>query len=240
MSTYIRRLKSIARRNGSRFHLVVDEVEPWGFAQLAVVQLALWLYNQRYCDIVSHCARLRDVVWLLCERGPRPEGPPRLANGARHMARKKDAAIEIPQEEPMPLCMGETLEAIDEQIESDIAKPRSVVRTAYKEKYRDRAVEAGTARKAAKRSTWDWLAQTLAGECLVGKDRIDIDRFLAVLDANAVDHSRWTNRAKGWEGRLRMTGRLALQRVVAEAGTLSLPDGETLEAPAEWVAKFRN
>jgi len=143
------------------------------------------------------------------------------------MARKKTAEVEVPQEEPMALCMGETLEAIDEQIESDIAKPRSVVRSAYKEKYRDRAVEAGTARKAAKRSTWDWLAQTLAGECLVGKDRIDIDRFLAVLDANAVDHSRWTNRAKGWEGRLRMTGRLALQRVVAEAGTLSLPDGET-------------
>jgi hypothetical protein len=37
-----------------------------------------------------------------------------------------------------------------------------------------------------------------------------------------------------------MTGRLALQRVVAEAGVLNMADGETAEAPAEWVAKFRN
>jgi hypothetical protein len=59
-----------------------------------------------------------------------------------------------------------------------------------------------------------------------------------VLDANGVDHSRWQNRSKGWEGRLRMTGRLALQRVVAEAGILKTADGEELVAPAEWVAKF--
>ena len=103
--------------------------------------------------------------------------------------------------------------AIDAEVEADIAKARSVVKTAYKLRYAERAVEAGHKRKAAQRSTWDWLAQTIAGECLVGKDRIDIARFLALLDANAVDHSRWTNRSKGWEGRLRMTGRLALQRI---------------------------
>jgi hypothetical protein len=148
------------------------------------------------------------------------------------------APIEAP--EPMALCMGETLDEIDEQIEADIAKARSVVKTAYKQKYRDRAREAGIVRKAAKRSAWDWLAEQLAGECLGRKDRIDIDAFLAILDANGVDHSRWQNRSKGWEGRLRMTGRLALQRVVAEAGMLKLADGEELVAPAEWVAKFRN
>ena len=37
-----------------------------------------------------------------------------------------------------------------------------------------------------------------------------------------------------------MTGRLALQKVVAETETLHLPDGEELVAPAAWVAKFRN
>jgi hypothetical protein len=37
-----------------------------------------------------------------------------------------------------------------------------------------------------------------------------------------------------------MTGRLALQRVVAEAGVLLTADGEELEAPAEWVAKYSN
>ena len=126
---------------------------------------------------------------------------------------------------------------IDPEVAEDNAKRNSVVAIGYKTRYAERAVAAGTKRKAAQRSCWDWLAQTIAGECLVGKDRIDIDKFLALLDANGVDHSRWTNRNKGWEGRLRMTGRLALQRVVAEAGTLQTVDGETLEAPAEWIAK---
>ena len=128
---------------------------------------------------------------------------------------------------------------IDAEVAEDNAKPSSVVRPTYKHRYAERAAAAGLG-KRAQRSCWDWLAQTLAGECLDDKARISIDRFLAVLEANGVDHSRWTNRNKGWEGRLRMTGRLALQRVVAEAGILKTPDGETLEAPADWVAKFRN
>lgn len=126
------------------------------------------------------------------------------------------------------------------EIEDQIAKPRSVVLPQYKAKYLARSREAGTKGKAAKRSAWDWLAQTLAAECLNDKAKIDIGRFLAVLEANGVDHSRWNNRAPGWEGRLRMTGRLALQRVVAEAELLKMPDGEELAPPADWVAKFRN
>lgn len=157
-----------------------------------------------------------------------------------------DLAILGPQAEPDALCLGEVLEEsaiLDGEVAADIVKARSVVKTAYKRKYAERAVENGLRRKAAQRSAWDWLAETLAGECLGAKDRIDIDRFLAVLDANGVDHSRWTNRSKGWEGRLRMTGRLALQKVVAERGVLYVPsegEHETLEAPAEWIAKFRN
>ena len=127
---------------------------------------------------------------------------------------------------------------IDAEVAADNAKKGSVVGVGYKTRYAKRASEAGVARKAAQRSAWDWLAQTIAGECLGEKDRISIERFLALLDANGVDHSRWTNRNKGWEGRLRMTGRLALQRVVAEAGVLQTADGEELEAPAEWVAKY--
>lgn len=124
------------------------------------------------------------------------------------------------------------------EVAEDNAKKGSVVRHAYKAKYAERAVAAGLGRKAAQRSAWDWLAQTLAGECLGAGDKIDIGKFLAILEANGVDHSRWQNRSKGWEGRLRMTGRLALQKVVAEKMELALPDGEVLVAPAEWVAKF--
>lgn len=162
------------------------------------------------------------------------------------MARNKHAVAPAPEAplDPIAPSLGEALEqelvTVDPEVAADNAKARSVVKTVYKERYAERAVGAGLKRKAAQRSTWDWLAATLAGECLDKKDRIDIDRFLSVLDANGVDHSRWKNRSKGWEGRLRMTGRLALQRVVAEAGTLKTADGETLEAPAEWVAKYRN
>ena len=130
--------------------------------------------------------------------------------------------------------------AIHPEVAEDNAKRNSVVAPKYKHRYAQRAVAAGHKRKAAQRSNWDWLAQTLAGEVLDDRDHLVVDRLLALLDANGVDHSRWTNRSKGWEGRLRMSGRLALQRVVAEAGVLRTVDGEELVAPPEWVAKFSN
>ena len=134
--------------------------------------------------------------------------------------------------------------AIDAEVAADNAKRNSVVLPKYKHRYAERAAAAGIAKKAAQRSAWDWLAQTLAAQCLDEKQRIDIAKFTRILELNGVDHSRWINRSKGWEGRLRMTGRLALQRVVAEAGTMAIigDEGETdlVEAPAEWVQKFRN
>jgi len=160
------------------------------------------------------------------------------------MAKKQAAAAAVvePVVEPVveqeAVCLGEV--PVDDEVAEDNAKARSVVKTAYKQKYAERAVAAGLARKAAQRSTWDWLAQAIAGECLRGRDKLDVDAFLALLEANGVDHSRWTNRSKGWEGRLRMTGRLALQKVVAAASVLRTPDGEELVPPTEWVAKFSN
>jgi hypothetical protein len=133
--------------------------------------------------------------------------------------------------------------AAEAEIEEQIALPRSVVKREFKLKYRDRARANGLKGKASKRSAWDWLAVTLAGEVLDDREKLIVDRFLAILDANGVDHSRWQNRSPGWEGRLRMTGRLALQRVVAEAGVLLVPDWEGgepehLVPPEAWVAKF--
>jgi len=130
--------------------------------------------------------------------------------------------------------------AVHPEVAADNAKRNSVVASKYKHRYAQRAVAGGNKRKAAQRSNWDWLAQTIAAQCLDERDHLVVDRFLALLDANGVVHSRWTNRSKGWEGRLRMTGRLALQRVVAEAGAIQLPDGDECEAPAEWVAKHTN
>lgn len=153
------------------------------------------------------------------------------------MGRKSKVVTEM---EPVVAVVAEEPVVVDAEVAADNEKARSVVGKAYKVRYAERAVANGLRRKAAQRSAWDWLAEELAAECLGEKDRIDIGRFLAILDANGVDHSRWTNRSKGWEGRLRMTGRLALQRVVAEAGILKTAEGAEIQAPEAWVAKYRN
>ena len=144
------------------------------------------------------------------------------------------AAVEPPTLADLPI-------EIHADVAADIERRGSVVKRVYKQKYAERAKAAGERSKVAQRSAWDWLAQTLAGEVLDPKtQKLLVEKFERLMDANGVDHSRWTNRSIGWQGRLRMTGRLALQKVVAETGVLHTTDGETLEAPADWIAKYRN
>ena len=118
----------------------------------------------------------------------------------------------------------------------------SVVKRDYKIKYKLRAKANGIKGKAAKRSTWDWIAQRMAEQTLTKKSKTDVPALYDFLHVNEVDTSRWTNQSKGWEGRLRMTGGLALRRIVAERGTLFLRDGTELEVPQDeldrLVAKF--
>lgn len=133
------------------------------------------------------------------------------------------------------------------EIEQQIKLSNSVVKSSYKIKYRDRARANGIRGKAAKRSAWDWLAQELAAATLTKDAKLKVEAFLDILEANGVAYNHWLyeedgtpKMTKGWEGRLRMTGRLALQRVVAETGVLkfSADPEDYKEAPAEWVAKF--
>jgi hypothetical protein len=126
-----------------------------------------------------------------------------------------------------------------EEGDLDERVPNSIVKDKFKVKYAENAAAIGDKRKQVKRSNWDWLAQQLAVACLSDKGKIDIDAFKDVLDANGVDHSRWTNKNKGWEGRFRMTGRVALQKVVANNGLLKTPAGTELEAPAEWCERYK-
>lgn len=118
----------------------------------------------------------------------------------------------------------------------------SVVAAKYKDKYIENAKANGVTHKAAKRSNWDWLSQQIASVCLNDKGKIRIDDFKALLDANSIDHSKWTNRNKGWEGRFRMTGRVALQRKVASEGTLRMPEFMSIReaaAPEAWVKLYK-
>jgi len=127
----------------------------------------------------------------------------------------------------------------------EIALPRSVVKPTYKLKYAARVVEGargkkGVSKKAQARSCSDWLALELAALTLREKDKLDVEAFEAILTANGIKHEHWNRTTKGWQGRLRMTGRLALQRAVAAEEQLFLPNGETLKAPRSWVQKHQH
>lgn len=124
-------------------------------------------------------------------------------------------------------------------VEEDVAKPNSVVKEKFKIKYLENARAAGIAGKAAKRSNWDWLAREIARLCLNEQHKISIPCFMDILAANGVDYSRWTNRNKGWEGRFRMTGRVALQKVVANRGHLFDKEGTEIHAPVEFIEKYK-
>lgn len=141
------------------------------------------------------------------------------------------------------IAFDELVEAGPDPVEEDEHEGKhSVVSAKYKARYAERAAQGvrgskGIPKKALKRSTNDWLAIELARRTLDEKAHLSVPAFEAILDANGVKHDHWNRTSPGWQGRLRMTGRLALQRVVAEAGELHLPEGETLVPPKSWVAK---
>lgn len=123
-----------------------------------------------------------------------------------------------------------------------VETPRSVVSQAAKQRYAERAAARqravkGVSKRALARSSQDWLALELARLTLDDKAKLDVAAFEAILDANEVKHSHWNRTTAGWQGRLRMTGRLALQRVVAATEALMLPDGNSIAAPRNWVTK---
>lgn len=126
-----------------------------------------------------------------------------------------------------------------------IDTPKSVVKSGYKAKYAEREAAMqrrpkGVSRKALARSSGDWLAIELAKLVLDDKSKLVVAKYEAILDANGVPHAKYSRATKGWQGRLRMSTRLALQRVVAEDGELVLPDGATIAAPRTWCAKHAN
>jgi hypothetical protein len=98
--------------------------------------------------------------------------------------------------------------------------PKTVVKVVYKHRYQDRAKAAGRTDKASRRGNGDWLQRELQAET-VGKDgKLDLATFIAILDANGVDYSRWKREGHGWEGRFRMSGSLVLRGIVGKTGVL--------------------
>ena len=107
-------------------------------------------------------------------------------------------AVEVLEETELDTEAAEMVEG-EELPEEEPKEPISIVKDKFKRKYIENAAAVGATHKAAKRSNWDWLSQMLAAFCLNDKGKIDIGSFTDVLDANGVDHSKWTNRNKGWD-----------------------------------------
>lgn len=131
----------------------------------------------------------------------------------------------------------------DDEADDFELRSNSVVAPTFKARYRDRAAAMlrkpkGVAKKALARSCSDWLAIELAKRTLDDKQHLKVAEFEAILTANGVKHEHWNRTTNGWQGRLRMTGRLSLQRKVAENdGELVIPGEGTLKAPRTWVEK---
>lgn len=154
---------------------------------------------------------------------------------SNHKARVLE--VVVPQIETPAEAHAEAMAILE--IDGQIALPKSVVKPTYKVAYKLRAMEAGLRGKAAKRSNGDWLAEQMRTLVLTPKEKLDLDKLEALCTANGVDLSRWPNRNKGWEGRLRMTACLVLRKIVADNEILHTPEGD-LVPPASFVAKNRS
>jgi hypothetical protein len=106
---------------------------------------------------------------------------------------------------------------------ADKLGPKTVVKVAYKHTYQDRAAARGATDKASKRGCGDWLQRELQAET-IKEGRFDMARFIEILDANGVDHSRWKTAGNGWEGRFRMSGSIVLRGRVGKSGVFRTPE----------------
>tara|TARA_Y100000310_G_scaffold324866_2_gene387363 strand:+ start:22857 stop:23567 length:711 start_codon:yes stop_codon:yes gene_type:complete len=110
----------------------------------------------------------------------------------------------------------------------------SVVPEQYRKRY---YVESTTGR-----SCGDWLAETLAVWTLDGNSKLMVEAFEQILRENSVDldHASWAHsRSPGWQGRFRMSGRIALEKLVAKHGVLYDDQGTKHEVPEEALSILR-
>ena len=89
----------------------------------------------------------------------------------------------------------------------------------------------------------DELAIILNNLCL-NKAGINIQLFEEICEANGVSLARYNRTARGWQGRLRMTGRnLLTKRLKNNNGVLLMPPGmypESYKLSQDWVASIEN
>lgn len=114
--------------------------------------------------------------------------------------------------------------------EEETERGGSVVPDTYKRRY----AEAGHPSTCG-----DWLSDVLNPLVTNNQGKLDADAMAEVARLNGVSTDKLNRTTAGWQGRFRMTARNLLVKVVAKNGFLSVPaseDGDTVKAPAEWVA----
>ncbi len=116
----------------------------------------------------------------------------------------------------------------EEQV-TKVPKVGSVVTNRYRAKYS----ESGHPTHCG-----DALAVLLNSLCS-NKAGTNLEIFERICAANGVDLSRYNRTTKGWQGRLRMTGRnLLAKKVLANGGVLHMPEGmgeEQYKLDADWI-----
>lgn len=118
---------------------------------------------------------------------------------------------------------------------ADVEVDKSVVKAEYRARY----AEAGHPAHCG-----DELAVLINQLCLPEKGEFDIARFETICKANEVDLSKYNRTNRGWQGRLRMTGRNILAgKVFANGGVVKMGGLEFAEneyrLSAEWMASRR-
>ena len=86
----------------------------------------------------------------------------------------------------------------------------------------------------------DELAILLNNNCS-NKAGTNIEFFEAICKANGINLAKYNRTTKGWQGRLRMTGRNLLAKKVREnGGILHMPDGDNYRLSRDWVEEASN
>jgi hypothetical protein len=140
-----------------------------------------------------------------------------------------------PRAEKKPLRDASELddEALDEEEDSEDERPSSdIINPKYRELYASRGnpMHCG-----------DWLALTLENQFTNGNGKFDRNLFIDFLEMNGVNTAKpWAvSTTHGWQGRLRMTARLALEFQLAKTGVLIMTPRDKRTVPADFLEFLR-
>lgn len=124
-----------------------------------------------------------------------------------------------------------------EEDEEEEARSGSVVPETYRAQYKAISSNGQTC--------GDWLAERLVADTAMADGKINIDDFIAILEANSVDMTgKWATarfaQTRGWQGRFRMSGRIVLEKQVVLTGIYHDHTGAKVTPHAEWLAAMED